>query len=141
MTETKLVSSDKIEQLEAMLLQLPQASLPVVHEFCEGVYARTMHIAAGTCLTGAIHREDNFLVIREGDIAIWTDKGMKRFKAGDLINSKAGIKRAGYAFTDTVLTTFHANPTNETEPELLWELFTVGDVSELEFKVNLLIEA
>lgn len=136
MTETL----SKIQQLENHLLQFPRAPTPVTHEFCNGIYARNMFIPAGVVLTGAIHREDNFLVVRYGDIAIWTENGMRRFKGGDLINSKRGIKRAGYAFEDTLVTTFHANPTNETDPEELWELFTVPDIAELPFEVILELE-
>ena len=141
MAETSLIPKSKIEQFEAMLLQLPQVHLPITHEFCNGLYARTMFIPEGTALTGAIHREENFLVIRCGDISVWTEQGMKRLKTGDIVLSGEGHKRIGYAHSDTLLTTFHANPTNETDPELLWELFTVEDASEIEHEVFIMLGA
>jgi len=124
-----------------MLKQLPQAETPVTHEFCDGIYARTMFIPKGVALTGAVHCNENFLIIRFGDITVWTKAGMKRLLTGELIFSKAGIKRVGYAHEDTLLTTFHANPTNETNPELLWELFTVPDETYLENEILLKLEA
>jgi hypothetical protein len=39
--------------------------------------------------------------------------------------SKIGTKRAGIALTDVEVTTFHANPSNEQEPQKLWDLFTI----------------
>ena len=41
-----------IYRLEAELLKQPQVECPVEHAFCSGLYARTMHIPAGTILTG-----------------------------------------------------------------------------------------
>lgn len=136
-TETR----EKIFKFENMLLQLPQIVCPTTHDFCEGLYARTMFIPKGTALTGAIHRSENFLIIRSGDISVWTEHGMKRMKAGEMVVSGEGHKRVGYAHEDTLLTTFHANPTNETDPELLWELFTVEDASEIEHEITLMLEA
>lgn len=141
MAGTLVDAKAKIYKFEAMLLQMPQAHTPVTHEFCDGIYARTMFIPKGVALTGAIHSNENFLIIRTGDITVWTEAGMKRLRTGELIFSKAGIKRVGYAHEDTLLTTFHANPTNEKNPELLWELFTVPDESYLEHEITLLLEA
>ncbi len=115
-----------IYRLEAELLKLPQVDMPVEHEFCSGLYARTMRIPAGTVLTGAVHAGECFMVIRSGDIVITTDAGAREFTGGDVVKSKAGTKRAGVALTDTVLTTFHPNPDDETDPIALWQRFTVS---------------
>jgi quercetin dioxygenase-like cupin family protein len=114
-----------IYRLEAELLKLPQVEMPVVHDFCNGLYARTMHIPAGTVLTGAVHREESFFLVRKGDLIVSTDTGPKRLGAGDMSISRVNTKRAGIALTDVEVTTFHANPTNEQEPQALWDLFTI----------------
>jgi quercetin dioxygenase-like cupin family protein len=114
-----------IYRLEARILELPQVEMPVEHDHCSGLYARTMHIPAGTVLTGAVHREDCFFVVRKGTLAVTTDAGVTKAHAGDMLLSRAGTKRAGVAITDVVVTTFHANPSGETDPERLWDLFTV----------------
>jgi hypothetical protein len=121
------VSEDHLQvyQLEAELLKLPQIDLPIDHAFCAGMYARTMHIPAGTILTGAIHREESFFLVRKGDLIVSTDDGPKRLGAGDMSISKIGTKRAGIALTDVEVTTFHANPSNEQDPQALWDMFTI----------------
>ena len=111
--------------LEAQLLKLPQVEMPVEHSFCAGLYARTMHIPAGTVLTGAVHREESFFLVRKGDLIVSTDNGPRTLGPGDMSVSKVGTKRAGIALTDVEVTTFHANPTNEQEPQALWDLFTI----------------
>jgi len=114
-----------IYRLEAELLKLPQVDMPVDHAFCAGLYARTMHIPAGTALTGAIHREESFFVVRKGNLIVSTDSGPRTLGPGDMSVSKIGTKRAGIALTDVEVTTFHANPTNEQQPQALWDLFTI----------------
>ena len=117
--------TDPIYRLEAELLKLPQVSMPVEHAFCAGLYARTMHIPAGTVLTGAIHREESFFLVRKGQLIVSTDNGPRTLAPGDMSVSKIGAKRAGITLTDVEVTTFHANPTNEHEPQALWDLFTI----------------
>jgi hypothetical protein len=114
-----------IYALETELLKLPQIDTPVDHDFCHGLYARTMHIPAGTILTGAIHREESFFLVRKGELIVSTDNGPRTLKAGDMSVSNIGTKRAGIALTDVEVTTFHANPTNEQETQALWSLFTI----------------
>ena len=114
-----------IYRLEAELLKLPQVDMPVEHAFCAGLYARTMHIPAGTALTGAIHRQESFFLVRKGSLIVSTDNGPRTLGPGDMSVSNIGTKRAGVALTDVEVTTFHANPTNEQEPQALWDLFTI----------------
>ena len=64
-----------ILELEKAILQLPQIELEISHDFCAGIYARTMFIPAGTILTGAIHRHECFFTVRSGDLVITTDDG------------------------------------------------------------------
>ena len=114
-----------IYRLEAELLKQPQVECPVEHAFCSGLYARTMHIPAGTILTGAVHRDECIFVLRRGTLAVTTDDGTKVLEAGDQFVTPAGTKRAGVAITDVVCTTYHANPTETRDPIALWDLFTV----------------
>jgi hypothetical protein len=99
-----------IYRLEAELLKLPQVEMPVDHDFCNGLYARTMHIPAGTVLTGAVHKDESFSA---------------KVGPGFMSVTKPHTKRAGVALTDVEVTTFHANPTNETDPKTIWDMYTV----------------
>ncbi len=121
----RAVNIQDILKLENEILKYPQVELPLKHEFVDGVYARSMFIPAGTILTGAVHSKDCFSVIRYGELIIYTEDGMKQVKAGDMLPSTAGIKRAGYAIEDTYITGFMANPTNETNLDKLWEFYTL----------------
>jgi hypothetical protein len=120
-----------IYQLEAEILKLPQVEMPVDHDFCNGLYARTMHIPAGTILTGAIHREESFFLVRKGELIVSTDNGPRTIGPGHMSISKIGTKRAGIALTDVEVTTFHANPTNEQVPQKLWDMFTISAPSTI----------
>lgn len=115
----------QIEELEKYVLKLPQVDMPVTHDFCSGLYIRTLFIPAGTLLTGAVHKEENYLFVRAGDIVVWTEQGMQRLFAGSMIKSSVGCKRVGFAIKDTVLSNVHANPTNEQNEKKLWDLYTV----------------
>lgn len=114
-----------IYRLEAELLKLPQVDMPVEHAFCDGLYARTMCIPAGTVLTGAVHRRECFFIVRSGLLAVTTDDEPRLLKAGDMFVTPAGTKRAGVAVNDVMVTTFHANPKGLRQPEALWDEFVV----------------
>jgi quercetin dioxygenase-like cupin family protein len=111
--------------LEGELLKHPQVEMPVDHNFCNGLYARTMHIPAGTVLTGAVHKDESFFVVRKGLLVVTTDNGTAQVGAGFMSVTKANTKRAGVALTDVEVTTFHANPTNETDPQAIWDMYTI----------------
>ena len=111
--------------LEDELLKFPQVDMPVDHEFCNGLYARTMHIPIGTVLTGAVHKNESFFVVRKGHLIVTTDDGSAQVGPGFMSVTKPNTKRAGVALTDVEVTTFHANPTNETDPQAIWDMYTV----------------
>jgi hypothetical protein len=112
-------------RLEAELLKLPQIDMPVEHEFCAGLYARTMHIPSGAVLTGAIHRHDCFFVVRHGVLLVSDGGQSVELSAGDMRITPAGSKRAGVALTDVVVTTFHANPDELRDACEIWQAFTI----------------
>lgn len=114
-----------IYRLEAELLKLPQVDTPVEHDFCDGIYARTMRIPAGTVMTGAVHRRECFFLVRSGLLAVTTREEPKLLKAGDMFVTPAGTKRAAMAINDVVVTTFHANPNKIKEPDALWDEFVI----------------
>lgn len=105
--------------------KLPQAECPITNDFCHGLYARTMDIPAGTLLTGAIHKDESFFVVRAGEIILTTPDGPVRVGPGYMGITKAGSKRAGLALTDVVFTTFHANPEEVRDEKEIWENFTL----------------
>lgn len=113
------------ESVLASSLSLGQAALDemISHLFSDGIYIRKMTVQRHCLLTGAIHKTGHFCVMAEGDISILTVNGLNRFKAPFIVDSPAGVKRIGYAHADTVWMDVHPNPTNERDPEKLWDMF------------------
>lgn len=114
-----------IYKLEQAIYSLPRVEMPLFNDFCKGIYARTILIPAGTVLTGAIHKDECFFVVRNGCILITTDDKPIKAESGFMSLSRAGTKRAGFALMDTLVTTFHSNPEELREQEDLWDHFTV----------------
>jgi hypothetical protein len=122
-------SREKVERLEKVLEQYPQAELPVKHYFVPGMYAREMTIPAGVILTGAVHKTEHLSTISAGRIMVETEEGMKEISAPYTFVSKPGAKRAGYALETTVWTTYHATET--TDLDTLVEELTEMTAAEL----------
>lgn len=98
---------DKVLALEDLMRQQPQLDLKVVDYFSHGVYARELHIPAGTMLTGEIHKFENLNILSKGDISVLTERGMMRVEAPFTIISPPGTKRIAYSHTDCIWTTIH----------------------------------
>ncbi|RNF53000.1 hypothetical protein EBI00_02550 [Marinomonas hwangdonensis] len=120
--------NEKIEELEAELLTLEQVEMPVEHRFINGMYVREITIPKGTILTGAVHKFDYVDIMLSGDIAVATPDGIKRFQGVNIMDGKAGRKRAGYAYEDTHWVTVHK--TDESNPENIVKELTVRTMSE-----------
>ncbi len=116
--------------LEAELKQMPQAEIPTLHDFCDGLYARTVVVPKDAVVTGHVHAMDNFFVIRAGSAVIYTPNGPQTFHAGHMGISPAGHKIGGYALSEVIFTTFHPNPENDKDLEILWNKYTIEPSSE-----------
>jgi mannose-6-phosphate isomerase-like protein (cupin superfamily) len=124
----------KIFRLEEVVKKMPQAELPIEHSFCDGLYARTMRIPAFCLLSGAIHKEESFFLVREGVIALTTDDKEILAGPGFMSITKAGTKRMGFSFSECIVTTFHPNPTNEHDGDKIWDMYTMpapGNILEM----------
>jgi len=116
-TLAKIPTRDQIDQLEADVGAVPQIELLVQNDFCPGFYARSVLIPAGTVLVGKVHATEHIFMVTQGDISITTDEGVIRVQAPYQAICKPGMKRAGYAHTDTVCVNIHI--TNETDLDKL----------------------
>ncbi len=114
-----------IYQMEQEMKKLPQAEIPTFHDFCNGIYARSIVMKAGTLATGAVHKYECFFIVRSGSVLLTTDDGTVKADGGFMAITKAGSKRAALAIEDTLITTFHANPEEIRDPEDMWNHYTV----------------
>lgn len=121
----------RVERLERVIEQLPQAECPVRHHFAPGIYAREMTIPAGVTLTGAVHKTEHLNIVLRGHIAATTEHDARELRAGDVFISLPGLKRAGVAIEETVWITVHANPTDETDLDKLVPMLVEASNAQL----------
>lgn len=127
----KAASIHALLALESKMKEYPQLDIPIDHHFHAGMYARELTIKAGTLLTGRIHKFDHFDIMLSGDITVSTDDGqVKRLTGLNIMQGKAGKKRAGYAHTDTHWITFHS--TDERHEDEMLDYLTCETFEELE---------
>jgi mannose-6-phosphate isomerase-like protein (cupin superfamily) len=106
-TTPHVPTKEQITKLQKEMSSLEQVELPTEHYFSGGVYCRKMTQPAGVLVVGKVHKKDHFFVCTEGEVIAWSEKGMVTLRAGDIIQSKAGTKRAILAVQHSVVTTFH----------------------------------
>lgn len=129
----------KVNDLEAIMLTMPQVECPVKHYFSKGVYARELFIPKGCTITGKIHKHTNLNIMSQGEMSVLTDEGIKRVKAPFTIVSPPGTKRIAYAHEDTIWTTIHG--TEETDVDQIeLEFVAQSEAEYLEFAEALKIE-
>jgi len=121
----------KAEKLQEALQSVPQVDCPVREYFAPGVYAREITLPAGTVLVGAVHKVENLAILSKGRLILATDNGPIEISAPYTLTVKPGAKNAATALEDSVWTNFLPNPTNETDPEKLVEMFTESKACEL----------
>ena len=127
----KQEAREKIMALESVMAEYPQVDIPVTHRFCGNMYGREITIPKGTLLTGRIQKFDHFDIMLSGDMTVSTDSGeVKRITGTNIMEGKAGKKRAGYAHEDTHWITFHSAEVRD--PEEMYEFLTCGSFDEFE---------
>ena len=116
------VSREQVERLQGEMLSMPQAELTTEHHFSQGMYMRKVFRPVGTLIVGKVHKEPHFFLCAKGEIIAWTENGMKRLQAGDVVESKPGTKRVTLAVTDAIGITIHRTDKtdlDEIEAELI----------------------
>ncbi len=137
---------EKIEQLQSLMVKMPQAEIKTEHYFSGGMYSRKVFRAAGTLIVGKVHKKDHLFVCTMGEIIAWTEKGMVTLKAGDVVESKAGTKRVTLAIQDSIGMTIHKTDKtdlDEIEEELIEEDKTAlfDSSNNLISEMNRIVEA
>jgi len=132
-------SREQIEQLQAEMVKMPQAELQTEHYFSEsGMYCRKVFRPAGTLIVGKVHKHHHLFLCAMGEIIAWTENGMKRLKAGDVVESKPGTKRVTLAVTDAIGMTVHRTDKTDLD-EIEAELVELDETSMFDSGNNLKI--
>lgn len=111
-----------IDQLELVMLDNPDLliDMPLTHRFTEGMYIREIFNPAGALLTTKIHKTEHPFVVLKGKISVYVPgEEVKHIQAPYLGITKAGTRRIIFAYEDTVFVTFHTNPDNEQNIDVL----------------------
>jgi hypothetical protein len=109
-----------------------EESPPVKHWFSPGLYCREIHLKADTLVVGRIHLHEHFNVISKGCVTVFDEfDGEQTLEAHSSFISKAGTKRVVVTHEDAIWTTFHPNPTNETDLKKLEAMFTADEYAQL----------
>jgi len=125
LTDDFIPTREDVENLQKIVSQLPQTeSLETDHYFSGGMYCRKLFRKQHTLIVGKVHKADHIFLCAMGEIKVWTEKGIKILKAGDVLESKAGTKRVTLALTDAIGITIHKTDKtdlDEIEKELIEE--------------------
>lgn len=116
------IDREQIERLQAEMSVMPQVELVTEHQFSPGMYMRKVFRPAGTLIVGKVHKKPHFFLCAKGEIIAWTEGGMKRLQAGDIVESQPGTKRVTLAVTDAIGITIHRTDLtdlDEIEAELI----------------------
>lgn len=123
---------EKILALEAALMQLPQADIPLRHYFANGVYGRAITMPQGALIVGKLHKKEHLCIVASGEVSVLTEQGPTRLKAGEVFASYPGTKRVLYAHEETVWVTVHPNPMNERDTDRLETDYIAATYAELD---------
>jgi quercetin dioxygenase-like cupin family protein len=132
-------SREQIERLQAEMVKMPQAELQTEHYFSEaGMYCRKVFRPAGTLIVGKVHKHHHLFLCAMGEIIAWTENGMKRLQAGDVVESKPGTKRVTLAVMDSIGITVHRTDKTDLD-EIEAELVEPDETSRFDSGNNLKI--
>ena len=135
------IARQKIMDIQRACQALPDGqrmdeSPPLKHWLAPGVYAREIHLPAGTVVVGKIHRHRHFNIISKGRITCYTEFGLETHNAPSSFISEPGTKRVVYTHEDAIWTTIHSTPTDETDIPTLEDMFTAFEYAELGMEVS-----
>lgn len=98
---------EQIDRLQSEMVKMPQVELETEHFFSPGMYLRRVYRPAGTLIVGKVHKKPHFFLCAKGEIIAWTESGMRKLQAGDVVECQPGTKRITLATQDSIGVTVH----------------------------------
>lgn len=131
MNNSEIIPSNSINKLEKFIFdELEPALEELIHTHTNGLYSRTWKAKAGTIWVSRVHKTIHQFVLLEGELLVWIDGKETHFEAPYHGITKPGTRRVLYIIQDVTWITFHANPDNLNEDEIV-ELITEKHNNEL----------
>lgn len=114
--KSDLITRSRIDDLQSAMAQMPQApGMDTDHFFIGGMYCRRIHIPAGTAIVSKVHKTEHLFVGCVGELKVVGQGESYVLRAGDIVPSAIGTKRAVYALSDVVCLTIHKTDLTSTE--------------------------
>lgn len=121
-----------MDRAEMAVAALPPAVVPITNIFTPGIYGRQVFIGAGIAIVTRIHKIEHPFVISAGVVEVEDENGIREVLRAPYTGiTKPGTQRKLVAYEDTIWTTFHPNPDNETDPDKIVEEVTEEHVNPL----------
>lgn len=140
-TKPRLEIREEILDMQERVRALPECGskqdAPVRHFFAPGTYCREITMAEGSFIIGQLHRHAHTNILSRGRCLVLTEFGAEELSAPCAFNSEPGTKRVVLVLDDTVWTTIHANPDNETDLDVLCKRYIADDYSDIEIEGEL----
>ena len=113
-----LAEPNDMDHAEMAVAALPPAIVPITNIFTPGIYARQVFIMAGVAIVTKTHLIEHPFVISAGVVEVEDESGNREILTAPHTGiTKPGTRRKLVAHEDTIWTTFHPNPSNETDPD------------------------
>jgi len=119
-TDKFISTKENIENVEATMLDLPQADCPIAHHFGPGIYIRELTMPAGIIAIGHMQKKDHLNVILTGKVAMIEDDNIRIVEAPMIFTGKPG-RKIGYVIETCVWQNVYA--TDETDIDKLEDMF------------------
>lgn len=129
--ELQHITTNKgIDALEKFIFdELEPALEELTHTHTPELYSRTWKAKAGTIWVSRVHKTCHQFVLLEGELLVWIDGKETHYEAPFHGITKPGTRRILYIIQDVTWITFHANPDNLNEEEIVELITEVHDNS------------
>ena len=116
-----------LNELERIIENHPAAfrELPTHHLFPKDLYVREVFMKKGDIILTRVHMVEHAFIVSCGVFLVWSDEnGWEKVTAFHSGITKPGTRRLILILEDTIFTTVHPNPKNETDPDKIVEEVT-----------------
>jgi len=103
-----MTTHEKIDALEAMLLNYEPVDCPVTHHFTDGVYTREIFMPKGSFITSMIHKTEHPFFILKGKVRVFNENDGEQILEAPYVGvTKMGTRRVLHILEDCVWCTVH----------------------------------
>ncbi len=122
--DSDVVSARTYNKLDLIAAECIMSSLqeppPLIHRFTNGMYIREIYLNKDTVAVTKIHNTEHPYVISKGSVSVSNDgESWIHIEAPYTGITTPGTQRVIIVHEDTIWTTFHPNPENEKDLDVL----------------------